>query len=146
LFLLFLLAVGDDFLPYFSAVMSRENRRRRRLRRRPYLFGDMLLPFSRCYFIVLGLFFLSDRFACPCFWPFSNLGVRPPVPVDGRLDKMSRDSVAYLKGLCYFCIVLCSCFLLAFLLVHFTVFVDFVFCCSFLSWEAVSWRPGVHMF
>jgi hypothetical protein len=33
---------GDDFFPYFSSMMSRENRKRRRLERRPSVFGDSL--------------------------------------------------------------------------------------------------------
>jgi hypothetical protein len=45
--------VGDPFFPYLSVEMARENRRRRRVRRRPYLFGEFyVFPVSFFRFVL----------------------------------------------------------------------------------------------
>ena len=69
--------------------------------RRPHLFGD-----DCPYFFLFFHAFLFESFKDGLLKYF-GVGIYPPAMVDGRLGKMSRDYISYLKGLCVPFALLC---------------------------------------
>ena len=91
------------------------SRRRRRLRRRPSLFGYFcsllcfFLPLFSLIFVLLSFFHLFISILC----------VKLPFVLNGRLSGISKGDIAYLKGLCLALSDFFSCYFFLWLIAFF---------------------------